>query len=178
MIENLRQFEGALATANDRLAGAHLAYQKKLAFEFARRAVNRTPVDEGTTRARWQFSAGAPASGNPSGVDRAAGTAPAGDDAAGPTLGRIATGIDAVRTPYGVMFLTNNSPNILVLEDGGFPTPPKPSRDPRPGRRGELLTTDTGHSRQAPRGMLAVSIEEINAAFPDTRPTDDGTLLG
>lgn len=178
MFTNLREFDQALEESNRKLAVRSLLFQKKIAFEFASRVINRTSVDEGPTRARWSISFGVPPSGLPAGADKAAGEAPADDFAGGPTVTRVLGQISAVSQPYGVMFLGNNSPNSEVLEFGGFPTPPKPSRDRRPGRKGQLLTTDTGHSRQAPRGMLAVSLEDVNAAFPDTRPTDDNAIIG
>ena len=52
-------------------------------------------------------------------------------------------------------FITNNLPYITKLEDGGYPNPPK-----KPTGK-----TVNGYSRQAPNGMVAVTIAEVDNLF-------------
>jgi len=52
-----------------------------------------------------------------------------------------------------VVYLTNALPYIPVLEYGGYPQ--------RPG--GTLKVTPEGFSRQAPQGMIGVTVEELRA---------------
>ena len=112
------------------------------------RVVLRTPVDKGPLRNNWQLTLGSPATG----IVGAGGGGDATSSVSAYTLGQD-------------IWLTNNLPYAPVWEFGLFEPPdPGPSSDPRPGRKGEVLVAG-GYSLQAPQGMLAVSVQEIEAAF-------------
>lgn len=130
-------------------------FVKKIAMELLRRVVKRTPVDTGRARGNWQITVGKPAT--------------KALDVSGPGAGAqaVAQGVAALTTlpPYSIVWLSNNVPYITVLEFGQFEPPnPGPSKDPRRGRFGRTLVKD-GFSVQAPRGMLNLTLAEINEAF-------------
>ena len=67
--------------------------------------------------------------------------------------------------PFAVVWLTNNLPYAIVWEEGTFePSDPGPSKDKRPDRLGRTLVSG-GYSTQAPRGMVAITLEELKAMF-------------
>jgi len=118
-------------------------FHKAIHFEAQKRLIKRTPRDTGLTKQHWQSTIGAPATGDVKGT-RGAG---------------VMTGLPA----YAVSWITNNRPHILVLEDGGFkPADPGPSKDKRKGRKGRILVKG-GYSVQAPAGMAAVTVAEMQS---------------
>lgn len=105
---------------------------KRVVFDIFGRIVEKTPVDTGRARASWNISIGKP---DPS-------VAPEGQQ---PALNRLSAEAKAgaalaTLTERGVLdvpiFISNNLPYILELENG--------------------------HSKQAPEGMVALSIEEVD----------------
>jgi hypothetical protein len=110
---------------------------RKIALELFRRVILKTPVDKGGARSNWQASLGSPETG----------TVDATDTQVGPTFRKVVSatkGFDVGDTIY----LANNLPYIRKLEEGGYPDGPK---------------TTGGFSRQAPQGMVALTVQEFSA---------------
>lgn len=102
--------------------------------------VGRTPVDTGRARGNWQVSAGSPRTR---------------------VLRRTLRGPmpeNAMPEPSGdePMYIANNLPYISVLEFGGYPDPVK--RGTRTGRGRYERRSERGFSRQAPQGMVGVTL--------------------
>lgn len=99
-----------------------------------------TPVDTGRARASWGVSIGPPELGkfpppgeysNPNPLDLTGGLAGLG--------------------PYQEVWVTSNLPYIRVLEYGGYPNPAR-------GGEGKV---SGGYSKQAPRGMVRVTFDQV-----------------
>jgi hypothetical protein len=108
---------------------------RKVALELFRRVIYKTPVDTGRARANWQVTIGTPA----------AGTIEIDDTNGGATMSK-ATAASAGFRAGDTIYLTNNLPYIRKLEEGGYPDGPK---------------TVGGFSRQAPAGMVALTVQEF-----------------
>jgi hypothetical protein len=115
-----------------------VTFHRRLTLDLLERVARKTPVDVGRARGNWQVSVEAPASGETGRTDVSGGDAPT-----------TAAGVDAAREgaqrlvalrPFGTSYVANNVPYISVLE-GGW-------------------------SDQAPAGMVAVSLAELQAVFP------------
>lgn len=173
MDKSLADFNAALTRATkelteDQLVTAHRA----LTLQALTGVVQKTPVDTGRTRGNWQTTVGAPAQGELEIEDKTGSQAIANGRAA----------VEEIR-PFGKSFITNNSPNIVVLEEGGYvpadpPTDEKSlkrrraSRSKRERARAQAATGNEGgtfvkggFSMQAPQGMVAVTLEELKAQF-------------
>lgn len=111
------------------------------ALEAMRRLVLKTPVDEGRARGNWQVGEGAPNTT----VDPDA-TDPAGARVAGELTLAIAQASGLLP-----LYITNGLPYLPVLEFGGYPQ--------REG--GTAKVTPQGFSRQAPAGMIGVTVQEL-----------------
>lgn len=153
MPSNIREFERELRRTTRRFTRDELViFHKRLAFEALRRVVFKTPVDSGRTRGNWQVTLDIPA----------VGTIQTTDANGAATVARGAAIIEAIE-PFSAVFITNNVPHILVLEEGRFDPPdPGPTKDPR--REGKILVRG-GFSTQAPQGMVAVTVTELRAIF-------------
>ena len=122
--------------------------RRKVTLDVFSRVVKKTPVDTGETRGNWQTSVGAPILQT---IDRDW----------DPT-GEVGDQVMASRVTDPV-FLSNNVPWILKLEFGRYPNPPeKGTYIPRRhgGPRHEVRSAG-GFSKQAPRGMVRVTLEEF-----------------
>lgn len=107
---------------------------RKICLDLLTGIVLKTPVDTGRARANWFTSIGSP-SGNVT-----ASTDPSGSSA-------ISSGLSAISKATGnVLWITNNLPYIYRLEFGTYNDGPK---------------TVGGFSRQAPAGMVRVTINDI-----------------
>ena len=133
---------------------------KYFAFETLRRVVKRTPVDTGRARGGWQVTLNTPAAGS--------GTS---SDAEG--QGTVTSGASVISAakPFQVIWISNNVEYIRILEEGAF-EPPNPgksktggssSKAGRAARKGKVLVRN-GYSTQAPKGMVAVTLQEMLAA--------------
>jgi hypothetical protein len=122
--------------------------QRKIALEGLRRLVQKTPVDTGRARANWQVGLAQEPSNTPYPADqpygwpRPPGERPLSDvpplSAAGQeTFDAGAAVIEAM--PLCPCFITNN---VVYIED-----------------------LENGHSGQAPRGMLALTVAELQGMF-------------
>ena len=110
---------------------------RKVALELFSRVIYKTPVDEGRARANWQVTIGTTASGTVE-IDDKSGSA---------TMSRAVADSRGFKAG-DTIFLTNNLPYILTLEQGGYSDGPK---------------TVGGFSRQAPNGMVALTVQEFSA---------------
>jgi len=108
---------------------------RKVALELFRRVIYKTPVDTGRARANWQVTIGGIANG----------TLEVDDKSGGATMSK-ATAASAGFKAGDIIYLTNNLPYIMKLEEGGYPDGPK---------------TVGGFSRKAPAGMVALTVQEF-----------------
>jgi hypothetical protein len=108
---------------------------RKIALELFKRVIYKTPVAKGRARANWQVSIGAPANGTVE-IDDKNGSA---------TMSRAVADSRGFKAG-DTIFLTNNLPYIMRLEEGGYPDGPK---------------TVGGFSKQAPAGMVALTVQEF-----------------
>ena len=152
----LQQFLRAVRLETKRLTQTELVvFQKKVVFEALRRVIQKTPVDTGHARSNWQVTIGAPA------TSELGGTSPPNIAAAVASLASLGA--------FQVVYIANSVPYILILEEGQFvPPDPGPSSDPRAGRSGRVLVSG-GFSTQAPQGIVAVTVAELNVFFPGAR---------
>lgn len=100
--------------------------------------VFRSAVDKGRFRANWNVSYGAPDTTVTESTDKT----------------RADREVQKVMTlPVGgITYLSNSLPYALVLENGGYPNPPKSGTG----------KTSGGYSIQAPQGMVRISALEFN----------------
>ena len=132
------RFNREIAELADKLPErAVLVAHRRLTIEALRRIVKRSPVDTGRFRGNWQASVT-----NPIEVE-VAGNVP---DASGgrrqrwtpadprDPISKVAESLGSLQ-PYGSVWLTNNLPYSIVLEEGG--------------------------SQQAPRGIVGVTVLEL-----------------
>lgn len=96
---------------------------RKVALEVFSRVVMRTPVDTGRARGNWQAGVGTPPVGE---TDRTGASA---------ALEQIAAEVESWDAENVAIYLVNNLPYIVALEDG--------------------------HSGQAPQGMVKISLSEF-----------------
>ena len=108
------------------------------ALNLFRQVVLKTPVDTGRARSNWQATIGGVAKGT---VD--------GEKSEEQILQEIVDVVSGGRIKQG-FFLTNNLPYIQKLEYGGYPMSPK---------KGDKTTG--GYSKQAPAGMVRISMAQI-----------------
>lgn len=106
-------------------------------FEINRLVIKRTPVDTGRARGGWVASANSPSPviGDP-------------DKSGERSISRANAA--AMMAIGGMYYLVNNVKYITILEFGGYPATGK-----------EGGKTQGGFSRQAPKGMVRISIEEL-----------------
>ncbi len=126
MADPFKRFNLALKAASREVPQMHLTLQKRLALLGLRGVVFKTPVDTGRARGSWQAGGVT----NESVTDR---LDPDGGNAVSIGLANL----NAIRKPFGVMFIFSNLPYIVPLEDG--------------------------HSQQAPQGMVALTARELEA---------------
>lgn len=106
-------------------------------FKLNELVIKRTPVDTGRARGGWVASANSPSPviGDP---DKSGARAISRANAA------------AMMAIGGMYYLVNNVKYITILEFGGYPVTEE-----------EGGKTQGGFSRQAPKGMIRISIEEL-----------------
>ena len=130
------------------------------------KVVLRTPVLTGFTRAQWQTTDSSPATSTIEATD------PGGADTISResnVIERIAAEVASGAKPPPLMLISNPAPNALVLEEGGYPKNPKRgtymrARKTRGGRTIGAhyeIRSAGGFSKQAPRGMVAITLEEL-----------------
>lgn len=104
-----------------------ILFFKKLGIDLLRLIVQRTPVDTGRARGNWQVTINVPAVGETGKFDTSSSLEGGGSSEDLSALAQLRLG--------DVIFITNNVPYIVRLEEGW--------------------------SAQAPQGMLAVSIQQL-----------------
>lgn len=121
---------------------------RKVTYDLFRSIIVASPVDTGRFRANWNISYGA--------IDTTINNSTNSADALR-KLGGVA------RSPVGhIVYLCNSLPYALVLENGGYPNPPKFGSKKR-GEDGMTIHVRGGYSMQAPAGMVRVTVR----AFED-----------
>lgn len=112
--------------------------------DIANGVVLKTPVDSGRARANWFPSLDAPAVGTTAREDKA-GTSALSEAR---QIAKLASG--------RVFYLTNNLPYIRHLEYGLYGIPPGSANGPK---------TISGYSKQAPAGMVRITVNEVVRAY-------------
>jgi len=143
MESNLAQFNSEVTQFARSIPGKLTVLQKKIVLEALRRLVEKTPVDTGRARGNWQVTIANPAEGQVGGDWPATKGPPRTtrpplrpeDHSVIKTGMAILTGMP----DFQVVWISNNIDYIEELEHG--------------------------HSKQAPEGMLAVTIEELRNMF-------------
>jgi hypothetical protein len=143
----LAEFNKALKETAEKLLPQQVKLlQQKIALELLRRIVMKTPVDTGRARGNWQLTLKERAEGEV-GEDildaTAAGTGEQAQDAnavraAGTVIEGAAKVLRGLK-PFSICYITNNVPYIVYLEEGS--------------------------SKQAPQGMVALSLHEMLSMF-------------
>ncbi len=104
--------------------------QKRIALQLLDGFVNMTPVDTGRARGNWQVTIGSPSlSVHENRYDKDG----------GPTISTGSATIQSLST-LGAIYLTNNLPYILALENGSS-------------------------QRQAPAGMVQVTLDRVASQY-------------
>lgn len=113
--------------------------RKTYAFALYSSIVRKTPVDTGRARANWNISVGHP------------------DTSTTSSTRKTPKSMSSLPEPKGdeSIFICNNLDYIEKLEYGGFPNPPK-----KDGGK-----TINGFSKQAPAGMVGVTLANNEAIF-------------
>lgn len=146
------------AASRDLTERQFVLFHKKVHLEALRRVVFKTPVFSGRLRGNWQTTIGIPARGM---LDR-------NSKRGGGVVAAEGAGKLALLQPFSITWITNNLPYGPVVELGLYPkTVKRGSRVPR--RRGGArfqVRSSGGFSKQAPRGMVAVSLAELRFIFP------------
>ena len=131
--------------------------KQEIAKELFRRIINRTPIGipnldhTGDTKGNWTASKNKPSSAILKRID------PTGDA----TIAAIERVVDGWMEGKSV-FLANSSPNIEVLEDGGYiKSPEKGTWNPNIGDY--EIRSQGGYSKQAPNGFVKVSLTEFES---------------
>lgn len=122
----------------------------KICLDLTSSIILKTPVDTGRARANWQTSIGNPISTTIEFNKDSGGNAIAPNQSAGSHFAIAAAERAAFQAPGNVFYISNNLPYIASLEFGLYSTGPK---------------TVGGFSRQAPSGMVRISINEISRAL-------------
>jgi hypothetical protein len=104
----------------------------------------QTPVDTGGTRHNWHISIDSPK------VEILQGT--------GDPMQREIPNVMGFNIRHNQkVFITNNYPNVNMIEYGGWKAPEFPNA----GKSANSKVTTEGYSKKAPAGMVRLSIKEI-----------------
>ena len=122
-----------------------------------------TPVDTGRARSSWNVSRGEPDGSVRSGGGRdSKGRYQKGGSRA-PTAA-TASGVMRSLGVYETVWIASGLPYIKVLEYGGYPqSPVRGSWDRR--TRSWVVKSAGGYSKQAPRGMVRITVAGVKAAL-------------
>lgn len=166
-MDNWDEWNLSLAQAEQALVpGEILKLQRKLVFLTLGAAVEvspgqyrrvsgvvlLTPVDTGRARSSWNVSVGQPDPTWPTGAIPP------------PASAASAAGVLAGLGVYETVWIASGLPYIKVLEYGGYPNPVLlGSWDKR--TRTWIVKSEGGYSKQAPRGMVRITVEGIRAAL-------------
>lgn len=171
MPTNFAEWDRELKLQSETLvAETILRYQKMLVFLTLGAAVEispgnvrkilgvvlRTPVLTGRARAAWNVSTGA--------IDLSYPPEEGGKGKGGRKFAQL-TQVQAAKALknlglYDIVWIANGLPYITVLEYGGYPNPPTLGSW-NPKRQQFEFRSAGGFSKQAPAGMLRITIDEI-----------------
>lgn len=141
MPTNAKQFNAALQEfVKNKVPEELVKLVRLLSLDLLRRVVLKTPVDEGRARGNWQLAIESTTEAEVSTIrnNGEANSSGAASDAAGAV--NEALGALGSLQPFQTVFVFNNVPYILRLEHGW--------------------------SKQAPSGMVALSLQELLQVFP------------
>lgn len=114
-----------------------------------------TPVETGRARSSWNVSLGSPLGTYP----------PPGQQTYDQNNAMTQAGsLLASLGEYQTVWIASGLPYIKVLEYGGYPDPPQRGSYDRAARQWVIKSVG-GYSRQAPRGMVRVTVEAVRAAL-------------
>jgi len=137
---SLRSFELAIDKALEGIETDANTFKRHVALDLLTRIVEKTPVDTGRARANWQVSVNAPETTQVSyRNDKHINAERDESGVMSKVIGEGGMVIESVELGEDI-FITNNLPYIEVLETGD-------------------------HSDQAPQGMVALSVAEVNEGF-------------
>jgi hypothetical protein len=141
MTDNLKQFNSEIDKFVKTIPDMVTTLQKKIVLEALKRLVEKTPVDTGRARGNWQVAIDAAAEGQLIVTDKEG-------------IATVEKGLSVLTNlpPYSVVWISNNVDYIEFLEYGT-------SRGPT------AKLTSEGRSTQAPEGMLAITVEELQVMF-------------
>ncbi len=164
MIVSSNKFTKSIAAWAQKTEEVLDANVRAITFKLFSGIIMATPVDPGggytervggLARGNWQTTTGSPAVGTIERID------PTGSLAIQEVLAR--QGGAGKRT-----YLTNDLPQIDVLEYGLFPLPVKKGTRLKGG--GYEIRSEEGFSRQAPAGMVRVTMARISEIVRDAKP--------
>lgn len=132
---------------------------RKIALDLFSAVILRTPVDTGMLRGNWQVGVGTIPSG----------TAEKADKTGARVLRELQSKVDQAHWGTSI-YLVNNLPYASVVEYGAFPNPVKRGTYVKTGQTkygitgpGFVKRSAGGFSKQAPAGMVRISVEEMRA---------------
>lgn len=146
---------------------------KKVAFEIYKRVLMKTPVDKGLLRGGWTLSIGSPSDANSDRMRGYVGRKALFGGAQANFQNQLNEGLMhlSAMTSIQAVWLSNSMPYVETVEFGGYPKNPKrgtfvkASRGragrKRAGTGGWFIKSSGGFSKQAPKGMLGISVLEV-----------------
>lgn len=133
-------------------------FGRDLVSEICNGIIDRTPVDEGVTKANWMGNIGTPSEDTTESAD------PSGSATKAAIEEKIKNW-DVLKEDF---HLTNNTPQAVVLEFGLYPNPPLrgtyiPRGKSKHGIAGPrwVKFSQNGYSKLAPHGMVGVTLSEM-----------------
>ena len=139
-----RNFMSVIKRVSDR---SDLVVQK-VGMRLGQSLVLKSPVDTGRFRGNWQYGAGKINTDTNGREDRSGSS----------SMGRIVEGLNSWRTGE-MVYITNSLPYARVIEYGLFGKPPGSANGPK---------TVGGYSRQAPAGMVRLTVTEFKTMFRES----------
>jgi len=134
-------------------------FAREIASEVSNKIIDKTPVDTGVTKANWMGNIGAPSEDTTGSAD------PSGSATKAAVEEKIKNW-DVLKEDF---YLTNNTPQAVVLEFGLYPNPPLrgtyiPRGKSKHGIAGPrwVKFSQNGYSKLAPHGMVGVTLSEMN----------------
>lgn len=127
--------------------------KRSVVFALFRDVIKMSPVDKGRFKGNWFITENTPSISSRIATDKT----PMGG------VGPVSTAeLEGVTTKFTVDILTNNLVYGPLLEFGGYATPVKKGTWNKKTRRFEIRTNGSGYSRQAPFGMIRVTLRRFN----------------
>ena len=132
--------------------------RKNYAFALYTSIVKKTPVDTGRARGNWNISVGKPDDFVDEDIKKSQVSA---------KMKKNQSELDKANGDETI-YIANNLPYITTLEYGGFPSPVK--KGTKVSKKGEKparyeLRSENGYSKQAPEGMVGVTLANNKNIF-------------